>query len=172
MIYLLYGEETYLLENKLKKIKKEFGEIIKGINFIQIDESNVAEIISNIETPSFGYDKKLIIAKNTGLFKKEKKKTKGKTSESKKDVNSIENKLADYILENTNVFKESIELVFIEETVEKNVLYEVIEKNGEIVECDLLTMPQLIQNIVKICNAYKVKIDNQTAKYFVECSRN
>ena len=26
-IYLLYGEETYLLENVVKKIKKLFGEI-------------------------------------------------------------------------------------------------------------------------------------------------
>ena len=37
MVYLLYGEETYLLEAKLKKLKKEFGEAVKGINFIQID---------------------------------------------------------------------------------------------------------------------------------------
>ena len=29
------------------------------------------EIISDLETPSFGFDKKLIVAKNTGLFKKE-----------------------------------------------------------------------------------------------------
>ena len=27
-IYLLYGEETYLLETSLKKLKKLFGEII------------------------------------------------------------------------------------------------------------------------------------------------
>ena len=28
MVYLLYGEERYLLENKIKRIKKEFGELI------------------------------------------------------------------------------------------------------------------------------------------------
>ena len=70
-IKLLYGEETYLLETKLKKIKKDFGEMIKGINFIQIDETNSDELISDIETPAFGFEKKLIIAKNTGLFKKD-----------------------------------------------------------------------------------------------------
>ena len=31
-IYLLYGEETFLLQQQLNKIKKKFGEIIKGIN--------------------------------------------------------------------------------------------------------------------------------------------
>ncbi len=30
-IYLLYGEEKYLIENSVKKIKKIFGELVKGI---------------------------------------------------------------------------------------------------------------------------------------------
>ena len=68
-LYLLYGEELFLLENCLKKIRNLFGECIKGINYILIDEQNVSEIISDIETPSFGYEKKLIIARNTGIFK-------------------------------------------------------------------------------------------------------
>ena len=63
-IYLFYGEELYLLENNVKKIRNLFGECVKGINYILIDEQNVGEIISDIETPSFGYEKKLIIAKN------------------------------------------------------------------------------------------------------------
>ena len=71
-IYLLYGEEQYLLENNLKKIKKIFGELLLGINYIQINETNVNNLISDIETPAFGYDKKLIVIKNSGLFKKEK----------------------------------------------------------------------------------------------------
>ena len=62
-IYLLYGPERYLLENRVKKIKKDFGTLVQGINFIQIDESNISGIISDIETPAFGYENKLIIAK-------------------------------------------------------------------------------------------------------------
>ena len=58
-IYLLYGEELFLLENSLKRIKKIFtvsvGECVKGINYISIDENNYGEIIQDIETPSFGY---------------------------------------------------------------------------------------------------------------------
>ena len=72
-VYLFYGEEEYFLENKVKKIKKEFGELIKGINYISLDETNINSLISNLETPAFGYDKKLIVAKDTGLFKKEKR---------------------------------------------------------------------------------------------------
>ena len=40
-IYLLYGEETFLLESSLKKIKKLFGEMILEINYIQIEDRNL-----------------------------------------------------------------------------------------------------------------------------------
>lgn len=67
-IYLLYGEEMFLLETSLNRIKKNFGECIKGINYITIDDTNCNGLIANIETPSFGYEKKLIIAKNTRVI--------------------------------------------------------------------------------------------------------
>ena len=70
-LYLFYGEELYLLETIVKKIKSNFGEIVKGINYVVIDENNISSVISEIETPSFGYEKKLIIVKNSGLLKKE-----------------------------------------------------------------------------------------------------
>ena len=70
-IYLLYGEDTFLLEQQLNKIKKNFGETIKGINYIYIDENGVQELIADIETPAFGYPNKLIIARETGIFKRE-----------------------------------------------------------------------------------------------------
>ena len=63
-IYLLFGEETFLLESSLKKIKKIFGEILPGINYIQIDDTNIEELIPDIQTPAFGYEKKLIIVKS------------------------------------------------------------------------------------------------------------
>lgn len=169
-IQLLYGEEKYLLETKLKKMKKEFGELIKGINFILIDESNVSEIISDIETPAFGYEKKLIIARDTGLFKKEKKTTKAKDTDTEpKKQNIFVDKLAKYIIDNQNLFNNDVTLIFVEEEPEKNALYKAIEKIGEVEEFESLKLPQLVDNIIKICSAYKVKIDKDTAKYFIEC---
>lgn len=164
-VKLLFGEETYLLETRLKKIKKDFGELVNGINYIKIDDANAQELISDIETPAFGYEKKLIVARNTGLFKKEKKTAKGQDVV----VNKLMNKIAEYINENISVINEAVELVFVEEEAEKNALYKAIEKNGEVVEFALLKLPELIQNIQKICAAYKVKLDSGTAKYFIEC---
>ncbi len=173
MLYLLYGEERYLLETRLKKLKKEFGEMINGINFVQIDADTISELISDIETPAFGYPTKLIVAKNTGLFKKEKRTSKSKSTktdakEDKKKTNSLEEKVANYIDEHNEIFKEDVTLILVEEEVDKNSLYKVIEKYGEVTNFELLKMPQLIDNIRKICGAYKVNIDFDVAKYFVE----
>ena len=59
-----------------------------GINYIQIDDINVEQLISNLETPAFGYEKKLVIVKNSGILKKE-----GKREithrQFRKDVNSL-----------------------------------------------------------------------------------
>lgn len=72
-IYLFYGEERFLLENCIKKIRKAFGEIVSGINYIEVDETNIKSLIQEIETPVFGYIKKLIMVKNSGLFSKKRK---------------------------------------------------------------------------------------------------
>ena len=128
-VYLLYGEERFLLDNSVKRIKKLFGEMINGINYIQIDSSNVSEIVADIETPAFGYPKKLIIAKDTGLFQKAKR---GKSTatqaetKSKKDENKLENKLAAYLEENIDLINDSVILIFIENEAEKKVLIRAI----------------------------------------------
>ncbi len=177
-IYLFYGEETYLLESKVKKIKKDFGKLVQGINYIQIDDTNVEELISDLETPAFGFPKKLIIAKNTGLFKKEKKtasKSKTGKEETKKKKSTSEEKLplpekvANYIEKNANDLNENIELVFIEEEADKNALYKTIEKVGEVKEFALLKLPELVSNLKKVAAAYQVTIDDNDAKYLVEC---
>ena len=170
-IYLFYGEETYLLETRVKKIKKEYQQLILGINFIQVDDTNVEELIADLETPAFGFDKKLIIAKNTGIFKKEKKTTKSDSKKKKVDDTKLplNEKIAKYIQENSEELKDIVDLVFVEQEVDKNALYQAIEKVGEVKEFALLKLPDLIANIKKIAVAYKVNIDDATAKYLVEC---
>lgn len=85
-IYLLYGEETFLLESCLKKIKSNFGSMISGINYIKIDANNINSLISDIETPAFGYEKKLIIVRDSrNIQKRWKKESPGKYWNSKQN---------------------------------------------------------------------------------------
>ena len=170
-IYLLYGEELFLLESSLKRIKslfvQEIGECVQGINYISIDDQNVKEIIANIETPSFGYEKKLIIARNTNIFKKEGKRK-------SQEIENIKEKLNSYIEENIDTINDSVVIVFVEEDVDtKQALYKQIEKNGVVCKFNYQKPIQIQQRIKSICNGYKVNIEPQTLNYFIEeCGTN
>ena len=165
-IYLFYGEELFLLENSVKKIKAIFGETVKGINYVIIDETNLNSLISEIETPSFGYAKKLIICKNSGLLKKEGKRK-------NVELAKFKEKLNDYILKNIDIIKETVVLVIIEEDIQKQELVTTIEKNGVSVKFDYQKPIQLEKRIKAICNGYKVNIDGVTLNYFIEsCGTN
>ena len=162
-IYLLYGEETFLLENILKKIKTNFGELVKGINYIQIDETNIDSLISNIETPAFGYEKKLIVIRNTELFKREVKRKGAKFVE-------IRDSIAEYIKNNFETIKETAVLVFVEQSVDKAKMLNTLETIKEAVICNFEKQKpnQIIARLKSICNAYKVNVNEITLKYLVE----
>lgn len=161
-IYLFYGEETFLLESCLKKIKNNFGERKAGINEIKLEETTINNIIEDIETPAFGYEKKLIIARNTGLFKKEGKKKTGIHQE-------LITKVAEYIKENNTIMQETVVLVWIEEEIEKNALYKVMEQYGVICEFQQLKPIQIIARLKAISKAYQVQVEDSTLNYFIEC---
>ena len=121
------------------------------------------EIISDLETPSFGFEKKLIIAKNTGLFKKDGRK------KAKKDDQSIKSKLLEYLKENFEYIKDSVILVFVEDEAEKSELLDFINKNGIVCNFEYQKPAQIQARIKAITNAYKVNIDVPTLSYFIEC---
>lgn len=162
-IYFFYGEELYLLEQSIKKIRKIFGECIKGINYILIDETNIGNIISDIETPAFGYEKKLIIAKNSGILKKEGKKK-------SQEMTKLKERLSEYLKENIGNIKQSVIIIFIEEDTDaRQELYKTIDKLGTICKFEYQNPLQLQKRIKLICTENKVKINDNTLKYFIEC---
>jgi len=155
MVYLLYGEDNYLKNEFVKKAKKSFGELQLGINYIQIDESNVNNVISDIETPAFGYERKMIIVKNANLMQKK---------------NAISDKLSEYLNDADKQILDSIELIIIEDSVEKNVLFNTISKIGMIKEFNEQKISQLITKVKSISAAYGVQIQENVAQYFIECT--
>lgn len=161
-LYLLYGEEQFLLESCVKKIKKKFGELLQGINYVVIDENTLEDFIYNIESPAFGYDKKLIIVKNSSLFKKDGRKKQG---------TAIQEKIANYI--NSTNFENDVVIVFIENEIDKNNVFDAISKKGIVVEFKELDEASLIKKIKQITSMYKVNISDSTIKYFIEvCGTN
>lgn len=155
MVYLLYGEDNYLKNEFVKKAKKSFGELQLGINYIQIDESNVNNVISDIETPAFGYERKMIIVKNANLMQKK---------------NAISDKLSEYLNDADKQILDSIELIIVEDSVEKNALFNTISKIGIIKEFNEQKISQLITKVKSISAAYGVQIQENVAQYFIECT--
>lgn len=155
MVYLLYGEDNYLKNEFVKKAKKSFGELQLGINYIQIDESNVNNVISDIETPAFGYERKMIIVKNANLMQKK---------------NAISDKLSEYLNDADKQIIDSIELIIVEDSVEKNALFNTISKIGMIKEFNEQKIGQLITKVKSISAAYGVQIQENVAQYFIECT--
>ena len=166
-LYLLYGEELFLLENILKKIKNIFGECIKGINYINIDDINISELISDIETPAFGYEKKLLIVRNSGILKKEGKRK-------NVELSNLREKISSYIKENIDIINDSVVLVIIEEDIDnKQELYKIFDKFGVVCNFEYQKPIQIQKRLKAICNAYHVDIDDSSLKYFIEvCGTN
>ncbi len=169
-LYLLYGEEEYLLETCVKKIKKQFGELVNGINYIQIDDKNINSIIDDIQTPAFGYPRKLIVAKETGLFKKETKGKKKQETTVKKNAKteSMQEKVSTYIKENFSDLQNTVTIIFIEKEIGNNELQKTINELGIVCNFERLKPIQISKRIKSICNAYKVTIDDKTMQYFIE----
>ena len=178
-LYLIYGTENYIIENDLKKIVKVFGEAQSGINYLKFDDTNIDNLIPNIETPAFGYQKKLLIVRNSGLFKKkkssdseEKDKEKDKDKSSKKKETDKSKIIAEYLEENEKVINDSVVIVFVEEEVTKNSLFNYILKNGKVCEEKELSLSEINRVVSDLCNRSKVRIDYPNVVYFVQCVGN
>lgn len=154
-IYVFYGEEKYLQQEYLRKIKKIFGELSLGINYILLDENNIDTLISDIETPTFGYEKKLIIIRDSNLFKKDCK-------------SPMKEKFKKYVSENMDIINEAVVIVFIEEIVHKMDLYKTVEKNAVIIETKELKPIEIKNRLKRICAMYKVQISDQNLNYLIE----
>lgn len=160
-VYLLYGENTYTLNRYLRKIRKNFGEIVPGINEVVLDEDTIQNLISDMETPAFGYEKKLIIVKQCGLVKKDGRGKKNKNS-------AIRDKLQDYLEQNAEAIQKSVVLVIIEDMIDACPLAKTIEQMGTVYQFQEMKTNELIQTIGHTFSLYHVKISAENAKYLLE----
>ena len=112
-VYLLYGTETYDIENYVEKIKKGFSNLQMGVNLFVLDKTNIDSLADICDSVSFFGLEKLVIIKSTGLkFNKE-------------------------VLENVN--NPELVIVITEESVDKRTSeYKYLSKNAVCVEFNKL----------------------------------
>lgn len=114
-IYLLYGEERYLIRQYRDKLKKAMTNPDDTMNFSSFegDDINVKEIIDLAETLPFFADRRVILIEDSKLFKKG------------------GDELGDYLAE----VPESTYFIFVEEEVDKrSKLFKAVGKHGNAIE--------------------------------------
>jgi DNA polymerase III subunit delta len=163
-VYLFYGEEDYLIKYYINIITKLIvNDENSELNFISFDgKIDVNTIISNCETLPIFSDKKVVIAKNSGLFKSKKG---AETSVS--DKKSTKDRFSEYV---ASVPAYTC-LILVETEVDKRLkLVNAIKKHGLVVELDFQKPADLVKWVIKVFRSYNKSIEQMSASYLVENS--
>jgi DNA polymerase-3 subunit delta len=154
-IYLFYGTEEYLKKFYLKKLEDSLsiGEYI-DLNKIVLNEVDRYEkIIDSCETYPVFSNKKLVIVKDSGLFK-------AKVSTNSQKSAPKNNDFLDYL---KNI-PEYVCLIFMEKEVDKRLsIVDFIKKNGVLVEFPVQPIDEICSWIVKVFKTHNKIIDKSIA---------
>lgn len=168
-VYLFHGPEEYLKKYYLDSMEKLLlQDELKTLNRIVLDgRTDVYRIMDNCETMPVFSEKKLVIVRNSGLFKakksaegKEEKKKAGKSTGDKEDLISCIQSLPDYTC-----------LVFYEEEVDKRLkAVDAVKKKGLVVEFPYQKPMELVKWVTRVVKSHKKEIDPQAAAQLVDSS--
>ena len=148
---LTYGEEIYLQDNLVNKIKKRFVKD-ESMNFLRMGklEDNIDELVNFFNTVSFSVGRKVVVVEECTFFK-----TKGKLDDKAYErlINFFENELQDGIL------------IFLGGNLKidkRKKIFKYLKKNGELVEYKKINEKELINWITRYLD-YNNREINYTA---------
>lgn len=170
-LILITGDEVFERQEKLKQIKENFGELIKGINYIELDKDSLFNLEDEINTYPFGYSKKLIIVKNDKKEKKEKAVSASKSQSSEEDIDEKSDIITPN-LEKELSSLENVTVVFIGEFQKRSKLYKFVEKHGECFVCEKKKEYELLSWCSKIFKENSVQISNSDITYLISLCGN
>ncbi|MCX7921923.1 MAG: DNA polymerase III subunit delta [Clostridia bacterium] len=165
-LYLFYGPEDYLKKYYTEGIEKQLlTEDMKTLNKIVLEgKVDVRKITDNCETMPVFSERKVVIVKNSGIFKSKKKSDeaegKGKSKGQNDELVSYLQNVPDYNC-----------LIFYEEEIDKRMkAVDAIKKNGLIVEFAYQKPPELVKWVVKVFKSHKKEVDPMTAAQLIDIS--
>jgi DNA polymerase III subunit delta len=168
-VYLFHGPEEYLKKYYLESIEKLLlQEELKTLNRVVLDgRTDARKILDNCETMPVFSEKKLVVVRNSGLFKAKKsaegKEEKGKGDKGKGD----KEELASCIL----TCPEYTCLVFYEEEIDKRLkAVDAVKKKGLVVEFPYQKPAELVKWVTRVIKSHKKEIDPMAASQLVDSS--
>ena len=148
-VYLIYGEEKYLIRNIKEKLLKGLVNEGDNMNFSKFSgkDCNAKQIIDMAETLPFFSKYRVILLENTEWFK------------------SANEDMASYI----EGIPESCVLIFVESDVDKrNKLYKQLKSHGYICECSRMNNAELTKWILVRLKREKKNITRENMNYLLE----
>lgn len=147
-VYLLFGEETFLVNSYKKQLKKAIiGDDTMNFNLFEGKDISMQEIINTADTMPFFADRRLVMVEDSGYFKKE--------SEA----------LANYIKD----MPDTVTIIFVESQVDKrNKLYKRVKDSGYACEFERQTEAELKKWIVRYLGNSEKKITSRALQLFID----
>jgi len=145
---LTFGEEIYLQENLIKRIKKKYVKD-ESMNFFKIDnlEENIDELTNFFNTVSFSTDKKVAVVDDCTFLT-----SKGKLSD--KNTDKIIDLIKDRFQEDMIIFKGGNLKID-----KRKKLYKSLKKKGELIEFNKLNEKELINWITRYLDYHDKSIN-------------
>lgn len=123
-IYLITGDDLFEREKEVNKIKEQFGELVKGINFITIEKETIHLLNGEVTTYPFGFEKKLIIVNIVS------KASSSEDGAGKYDW--FDDELTENILNSLDMNV----IVFVGDFPVRSRIYKFVSQNGKCIECN------------------------------------
>lgn len=172
-LYLFYGQEEYLKRNYTEQIEKAIlSEDFRLLNKVVLEgKVTPSMIVDNCETAPVFSERKLVIVKNSGLFKAGKKsEDAGETAdEGKKPGRDKKAKSSEELADMLSNMPAHACLVFLETEINKTLKYvSLIDKHGLIVEFNFKKPDELADWVIKRLKELGHEADPSVAAMIVE----
>ncbi len=152
-LYLFFGEEEYLKRRYQAMIRDKLAVTAEEFNLLSIknEKPDLAAVHSFLESPPFASESKLLMIKNSGIFK-------AAAEDQKTFWTQAFSSLPDYLC-----------IVFCEEQVDKrSVLYKAADKHGTAVQFDLQDTDAICSFVLLEAKKMGKTLQRETALYLIE----
>ena len=153
-LFLLYGQEQYLLEKNMEKIIHTYlreEETDLNLEVIESLPKDMRDLLNKCETLPFMADYRVVVLKNTGIFEHK-----------DKDGLDLLTKRLEQLPESTVV------IVKEKEADKRKKLFKLFQSAGCVEEQDYLTEDKLVAYLGKWFYRYQLRIKTETAKLLIQ----
>ena len=161
-IYLIYGEDSFIVRSKTKQVIAKYGVDDFNLNNYDAEETNISNAINDASTIPFMSDKKIVIIKNAYFLTNEK---------IKKEINHDIDSLVRYI---NNPVKETILIINAPyvKLDERKAITKALKSKAEVVFCEPMKKVDLNSWIRRQLGKQNIKIDKAALNEFLKRVEN